>query len=77
VDDSGPGLDPKFKDRIFEPFFSTKPDGMGMGLMLSRSIIENHGGNLWATDNVPHGAIFHFTLPGNDQSDAPNTETIR
>jgi signal transduction histidine kinase len=83
VEDSGPGIDPKCKDRIFEPFFSTKPDGMGMGLMFSRSIIENHGGKLWATDNVPHGAIFHFTLPGTDKpdapnmADAPNTETIR
>jgi signal transduction histidine kinase len=83
VEDSGPGIDPNCKDRIFEPFFSTKPDGMGMGLMFSRSIIENHGGKLWATDNVPHGAIFHFTLPGTDKpdapnmADAPNTETIR
>jgi signal transduction histidine kinase len=77
VEDSGPGIDPNCKDRIFEPFFSTKPDGMGMGLMFSRSIIENHGGKLWATDNVPHGAIFHFTLPGTDRPDAPNTETSR
>jgi signal transduction histidine kinase len=83
VEDSGPGIDPTCKDRIFEPFFSTKPDGMGMGLMFSRSIIENHGGKLWATDNVPHGAIFHFTLPGTDRpdapnmADAPNRETIR
>jgi signal transduction histidine kinase len=77
VEDSGTGIDPNHKDRIFEPFFSTKPDGMGMGLMFSRSIIENHGGKLWATDNVPHGAIFHFTLPSNDKSGASNTESIR
>jgi signal transduction histidine kinase len=77
VEDSGPGIDPKCKDRIFEPFFSTKPDGMGMGLMFSRSIVENHGGKLWATDNVPHGAVFHFTLPSSDKSHVPNTETIR
>jgi signal transduction histidine kinase len=63
IKDSGPGIDPKVRDHIFEPFFSTKPQGMGMGLMFSRSIIENHGGKLWATDNSPHGAIFHFTLP--------------
>jgi signal transduction histidine kinase len=76
VEDSGPGISPTCKGRIFEPFFSTKPDGMGMGLMFSRAIIENHGGKLWATDNVPHGAVFHFTLPGSDKSDAPNTEAI-
>jgi signal transduction histidine kinase len=74
VEDSGTGIDPSNKDRIFEPFFSTKRDGMGMGLMFSRSIIEDHGGKLWATDNIPHGAIFHFTLPGSDQSAALNTE---
>ena len=66
IEDSGPGIDPKLGERIFEPFFSTKPQGMGMGLMFSRSIIENHGGKLWATDNAPHGAIFHFTLPSSD-----------
>jgi signal transduction histidine kinase len=66
VEDSGTGLDPNDKERIFEPFFTTKPDGMGMGLMFSRSAIEDHGGRLWTTDNEPHGAIFHFTLPSVD-----------
>jgi signal transduction histidine kinase len=77
VKDAGTGLDPNHRDRIFEPFFSTKPAGMGMGLMFSRSIVENHGGRLWATDNVPHGAIFHFTLPGSDVAGTPNSEPIR
>ena len=61
--DSGPGLDPHSVDRLFEAFYTTKPDGMGMGLSISRSIIEGHGGRLWATPNATHGAIFHFALP--------------
>jgi signal transduction histidine kinase len=65
VEDLGSGLAPADKDRIFEPFYTTKPDGMGMGLMFCRSVIEAHGGRLWATDNHPQGAVFHFTLPAN------------
>jgi signal transduction histidine kinase len=72
VKDTGPGLDPQHWDRIFEAFFTTKPDGMGVGLMICRSIIEAHGGRLWATSNDAQGAIFHFTLPANDQ-DIPST----
>lgn len=68
VEDSGAGMDPKHRLQIFEPFFTTKPDGMGMGLMFCRSVIEAHGGRLWMTDNDPHGAIFHFTLPSDDVS---------
>jgi C4-dicarboxylate-specific signal transduction histidine kinase len=63
VRDSGPGLDPQCMDRLFEAFYTTKSSGMGMGLAICRSIIENHGGRLWATANVPRGAVFQFTLP--------------
>jgi signal transduction histidine kinase len=63
VRDWGPGLKPESVDRLFDPFYTTKPDGMGMGLSICRSIIEAHGGRLWAAINVPQGAIFQFTLP--------------
>ena len=63
VRDSGPGLPPGSLDRLFHAFYTTKPQGMGMGLAISRSIVEAHGGRLWATANVPHGAVFQFTLP--------------
>ncbi|HYZ87216.1 MAG TPA: ATP-binding protein, partial [Bryobacteraceae bacterium] len=63
IEDSGPGLDPKTMPRIFEPFYTTKAGGMGMGLSISRSIVENHGGRLWATANDGPGASFHFSLP--------------
>lgn len=63
VTDSGEGLDPANLERVFDAFFTTKPDGMGMGLAISRTIIETHGGHLWATANTPQGAIFQFTLP--------------
>jgi signal transduction histidine kinase len=63
VGDSGPGLDPGSLDRLFDAFYTTKPHGMGMGLAISRSIVEAHGGRLWATANVPHGALLQFTLP--------------
>jgi signal transduction histidine kinase len=61
--DTGPGLDPTKVDRLFEPLYTTKPEGMGMGLAICRSIVEAHGGRLWATANEPRGAIFQFTLP--------------
>jgi PAS domain S-box-containing protein len=63
VQDSGTGLDPKMMARIFEPFFTTKSSGMGMGLSISRSIVQNHGGRLWATANDGPGTSFHFNLP--------------
>jgi C4-dicarboxylate-specific signal transduction histidine kinase len=63
VGDSGPGLDPKSADRLFEAFHTTKVQGMGIGLAVCRSIIEAHGGRLWARANVPCGAIFQFELP--------------
>jgi PAS domain S-box-containing protein len=63
VQDSGPGLAPENLDQLFTPFYTTKPQGMGMGLAICRSIVEAHGGRLWATANVPHGAVFQLTLP--------------
>jgi C4-dicarboxylate-specific signal transduction histidine kinase len=63
VRDTGPGLDEANLDRLFRSFYTTKPEGMGMGLSISRLIVESHGGRLWATKNVPHGAVFRFTLP--------------
>jgi C4-dicarboxylate-specific signal transduction histidine kinase len=63
VRDSGTGLDPESVDRIFDPFFSTKPEGMGLGLSISQTIIEAHGGTLWATQNEGAGATIQFTLP--------------
>jgi signal transduction histidine kinase len=63
VGDSGPGLEATSLDRLFDAFYTTKPDGLGMGLAISRSIVESHGGRLWATANAPHGAVFRFTLP--------------
>jgi signal transduction histidine kinase len=63
VRDSGPGLDPETLARLFDAFYTTKPEGMGMGLAISRSIIEAHSGRLWATRNEPRGAVFQFTLP--------------
>jgi C4-dicarboxylate-specific signal transduction histidine kinase len=62
VIDSGEGLDAANLDHVFDAFFTTKPDGMGMGLAISRTIIESHGGRLWATPNSPKGAVFQFTL---------------
>jgi PAS domain S-box-containing protein len=63
VADSGPGLDLNNLGRLFDAFYTTKPQGLGMGLSISRSIIEAHGGRLWAKANVPKGALFQFTLP--------------
>jgi len=63
VRDTGHGLRPESLPRLFEPFYTTKPDGMGMGLSICRSIIEAHGGRLWATRCEPRGALFQFTIP--------------
>ena len=62
--DSGPGIDPKHLERVFEAFYTTKPGGMGIGLAICRTIIEAHGGRLWADANEPRGTVFRFTLQG-------------
>ncbi len=67
VADHGTGIDPEHVDRIFDPFFTTKRDGMGMGLSICRSIIEAHGGRLWALPNEPRGTRFQFTVPINHE----------
>jgi PAS domain S-box-containing protein len=63
VRDSGPGLDPTDMERVFKAFYTTKPKGMGMGLAICRSMVEAHGGRMWASANEPRGAVFQFTLP--------------
>jgi signal transduction histidine kinase len=63
VDDTGTGLDPATAQRIFEPFFTTKADGLGMGLSICRSIVDAHGGCLWAAPRAPHGTTLRFTVP--------------
>jgi PAS domain S-box-containing protein len=68
VEDSGTGLDPAIAEHIFDPFFTTKAGGMGMGLSICRSIIDGHGGRLWASPAPSHGAVVQFTLPSEDSA---------
>jgi signal transduction histidine kinase len=63
VRDSGTGLDPQFASHLFQPFYTTKSEGIGIGLSISRTIVEAHGGHLSAEANEPHGAVFRFSLP--------------
>jgi len=75
VADTGPGIAPEVIERLFQPFMTTKPQGMGVGLSISRSIIEAHGGRIWAEANPAGGALFHFTLPPAEQP-ADQKETV-
>jgi C4-dicarboxylate-specific signal transduction histidine kinase len=68
VSDNGVGLPPRLAEQIFNAFFTTKPHGTGMGLRISRSIVESHGGRLWAEGNHPRGASFYFTLPSKSEA---------
>jgi signal transduction histidine kinase len=63
IADSGPGIDPTLRERMFEAFFTTKSEGIGLGLSICRSIVEAHGGRLFALPNQPVGSILQFTLP--------------
>ena len=71
VTDTGPGLDPANVERLFDAFYTTKPNGMGMGLAICRSIIEAHEGKLWACPNESRGAVFQFTLPREGDETGP------
>ena len=69
VEDSGPGLAPEIRSQLFQPFMTTKATGMGVGLSISRSIIEAHGGRIWVEDNPGGGALFRFTVPTASKED--------
>ena len=76
IEDSGPGIDPENINRIFQPFYTTKSDGMGMGLAICRSIIEAHEGRLWVSAGIQHGSVFRFTLPtGSLETEVSATES--
>jgi len=79
VQDSGVGFDPHAVDRLFEAFYTTKRDGMGIGLSVSRSIVESHHGRLWAEPNDGPGATFSFSIPCKPEvvTDADNSRDIR
>jgi signal transduction histidine kinase len=76
VRDTGHGLETKDVERIFDPFFTTKPEGMGLGLSISRTIIEAHGGTLWATQNEDKGATIQFALPPSSGSESDATTPV-
>jgi two-component system sensor kinase FixL len=63
VENTGGGMAPEVMEKLYQPFVSTKPNGMGVGLSICRTIVESHGGRIWPEANSPHGTVFHFTLP--------------
>ena len=71
IEDSGTGIEEAIRHRIFDPLFTTKPAGMGVGLSICRRIIEAHGGRLWAASGTPHGTEFQFTIPGSNRPPMP------
>jgi len=73
VRDSGPGLEPAALENLFKAFHTTKPNGLGLGLSICRSIIESHGGRLWASASAPRGAVFQFTLPVHSDYASPQS----
>jgi signal transduction histidine kinase len=73
LQDSGTGIDPAHMDRIFDAFFTTKDRGMGMGLSICRSIVESHGGQLWASPNNPHGTSFYVKVPSAAANEIPDS----
>jgi PAS domain S-box-containing protein len=77
VRDSGPGIHPAQLEDVFKAFYTTKSGGTGMGLSICRSIVDAHGGRLWAEANQPRGAVFHFTLPAGDASPNPLQSSLR
>jgi C4-dicarboxylate-specific signal transduction histidine kinase len=77
VRDSGPGIDPSHLERVFDAFYTTKSRGTGMGLSICRSIVDAHGGRLWAEANEPRGTVFQFTLPAVQSSTEAWTGTVR
>ena len=74
VADSGPGLDPQTLEDVFDTYYTTKPEGLGMGLAICQSIIDAQNGRLWASANQPRGAIFQFTLPAAQTAGSDGTE---
>ena len=76
VRDSGPGIETQQLDRLFKPFYTTKSAGLGMGLSICRSIVNAHGGRLWADANQPRGAVFRFTVPTSQEPSEPRSRSF-